>query len=188
MEIESLVEGRLGPKRWQHVQNVAKKAVSLARLYGLDEKKAYRAGLLHDIAKPLSPKELKVHAERYRLSLQPFDYSMPAVLHAPIGSAMLKAEGIEQDDEVLEAVRYHTTGHPSMGDLAKVIYIADLLEEGRSFEGVDTLRSLEGKDLNLLLFYCVRHTLQYVLERKNMVHPDSIMLYNHLRERISDET
>ena len=167
-----LLEARLSPKRVRHSLGVEKEALRLARRFGVDEKKAQVAALLHDVSKGQMPEPGSVVSPLYRAN--------PELLHGRLGAEFLEeALGIE-DQEILLAVRYHTTGRAGMTDLEKVIYLADLIEENRDFPGLDELRAAAARDLDEAVFCGMQHVLSYVLRQGWPIDEDSIRAYNDL--------
>ena len=107
--------------------------------------------------------------------------SNPKTLHALTGS--LVAERIFGENKaVVDAIRWHTTGHPDMDQLARIIYISDYIEPGRNFPGVDVLRQITNKDLNLGVLAGLDHTLTFLIQRNHFIHPLSIAARNRMLE------
>jgi predicted HD superfamily hydrolase involved in NAD metabolism len=91
------------------------------------------------------------------------------------------------DKEVLEAIRYHTTGRPGMSLLEKVIYLADYIEPGRHFPGVDEVRALAKQDLDTALIQAVKNTILFLMKKNQPVYPDSFQTYNDLVMKQEDD-
>ena len=167
------------PDLFMHSVGVEETAYRLALNYGADTQKASLAGLMHDYAKSFSNERL------YRIAVEnnlADDLSLqePSLLHAPVGAWLLKWElGIE-DVEVLEAVKVHTTGAAGMSLLARIVYLADYIEPGRTHFGVIEIRELAFADLERALLGAVNLTIKRVLERGRLVHPGSISFRNSL--------
>ena len=134
---------------------------------------------MHDYGKSFSNDRL------YRIAVEnnlADDLSLqePSLLHAPVGAWLLKWElGIE-DGEVLEAVKVHTTGAAGMSLLARIVYLADYIEPGRTHSGVIEIRELAFSDLERALLGAVNLTIKRVLERGRLLHPGSISFRNSL--------
>jgi predicted HD superfamily hydrolase involved in NAD metabolism len=144
------------PSRKAHTIRVALKSAQKARSLGVDERKAITASLLHDCAKD-------IQADDPLLSGFEMDESVPApVLHQYTGAYLAKNHFGVDDEEVLDAIRYHTSGRAGMTPIEKLVYLADALEEGRTYAGVDALRKLwdeKGVD------ECLEATLKGTLEK-----------------------
>jgi nicotinate-nucleotide adenylyltransferase len=106
-------------------------AWDLSGRYGLDREKGYLAGIAHDIAKSLPEPELKRLAKKDGKPVSKLEEKKPSLLHPRAGAILLRSRFGIDDDEILGAVRDHTSGSPGMGDLAKIVYIADKVEPGR---------------------------------------------------------
>ena len=140
-ELEQVVVNLLNPNRVKHVLGCRDTAAEMARIWGVDETDAARAGLLHDITKALDgPLQLTLCSE-YGKVLDEFSENNPKTLHAFTGS--LVAQRIfGENDAVVAAIESHTTGKPAMNTLEKIIYVADYMEPNRDFPGVEELRHL----------------------------------------------
>lgn len=156
-----VMRDRLSPARYRHAVGVARTAVRLARRYGVDPDKAWLAGLLHDYAREMPEEECLRLAGRYALLA---DVSQPtvALLHGPLGAALLRDELGIDDPEVLQAVARHTTGDTGMSGLDKVVYLADVIEPGRDHAGVEALRKLARRDLDRAVLAAMDATLAYL--------------------------
>jgi len=173
-----MLKRRLSKHRYEHSLNVSYEAVRLARLYGGDEEKAELAGLLHDVAKETSGKEqLKlIKAAGYPVS--PELMAAPKVWHAPAGAAyiMLKL-GIE-DEDIINAVRYHTTARANMSLLEKIVYLADYTSAERSYNGVEDMRRLVDESLEAAMKYALRFGIGNQASKGQVIVPDTFMAYN----------
>ncbi len=181
-----LMKDILGEEQARHCRNVAEAAVSLAEKYSADKEKAYLAGILHDYGKKYSGQELIRKAEKLGLGLDRITRQHEKLLHAPAGAALLEAELEISDPEILRAVAYHTTGRKGMTLFEKIIYLADHIEEGRSYEGVEKTRELAFHNLERALLAAVDSTIRSVLDRGLLLHPRSVIFRNSLVEEISE--
>lgn len=171
-----LTEGRI-----KHSYRVADCAVKLAKIYGCDEEKAYLAGILHDLAKCLNTDQVKDYVEKYEIYLDPIEDGSLALSHSAIGAYIAEYEFGIEDKNVLNAIKYHTTGNANMTCIEKIIYIADLIEDGRKLPHVIELRKLayDGK-LNEALLMSYNNTLSYVIRRDKLIHPRTIEARNFI--------
>lgn len=173
---QMLTAGRLN-----HSNNVAKCAVKLCEIYGCDKEKAYLAGIAHDCAKYLSDKEVEDYVNKYEIYLDPIEDGNRSLSHSVIGSYICKYEFGIDDEDVINAIKYHTTGREDMCLLEKIIYIADLIEEGRKFPAVNILRDLAYKgELDEALLTSFNNTLMFVINKKEEIHPRTVMARNYL--------
>lgn len=178
------VEQRVKAKRYKHILGVADTAEILASTYGVDVEKARLAGLLHDWDKGMRDGEIRQRAIDLGIleEVGPWVVEhMPEVLHGPTAAAALKREFPEIPDDVLHAIKCHTTGALEMSDLDKVLYVADAIEPNRQFAEADAMRDLVGKvDLDEL-FYQVYKFWTFALIRNDVVlHPDTIEIWNSI--------
>ena len=171
-QLEPIVIRLLNPNRVAHVLGCRDTAVKLARRWGADETDAARAGILHDITKALDgPLQLTLCRE-YGTILDEFGCKYPKTLHALTGS--LVAERIFGENEaVVSAICYHTTGKADMSLLEKIIYVADYMEPCRSFPGVEKLRELAFSDIDGALKLGLELTLEHLENLGDEVSPAS---------------
>ncbi len=177
---ERLMKGHLGDRLYRHSVGVAETAAALAVRYGGDRQRAYLAGLLHDYGKAYTREELCQKAELLGLRLDRITLAEKRLLHAPVGAALLQHELGLTDPAVLKAVAYHTTGREKMSLLEKVLYLADLIEPERDFDGVEKLREIAFTCLDAALLAAVDQTIQSVIRRGLLLHPRSIYFRNSL--------
>lgn len=159
-----------------HSLRVAEEAERLAPRLGADPRRARLAGLVHDVAKELPPGELSHLCRLAGLdTVSPEDG--PDLLHAPVGAWLLESWGLS-DAKVLEAVRCHTTGCPGMGAEALAVYVADLVEPGRSFPGVTRLRRLAEQDPAEAFLAGLEGSVRTLLRARRVIHPATLATYN----------
>lgn len=170
----------LSEKRYKHSLGVCDEAVKLAKLYGADTEKAYMAGLLHDCAKGYDTnKQIELCAE-YGIALDKITLSCKAVIHAPLGAAVAKDEYGIDDEEILEAIRCHTVAKENMSLLDKIIYIADMIEPMRDFDGVDKLRKAAYKNIDEAFIMGLKQSIVFNAEKNKIIHPDTISAWNYM--------
>lgn len=179
-ELISRLNQRLSAHRFIHTLNVAQEAEKLAKLYHVNTEDAIVAGLLHDYARELPDEELLRLAQEDHWPLNPVEKEIPMLLHGPVAAYLVKRDLGITDPSILQAIRFHTTGCGQMDDLAKIVFLADMLEPSRNFPGVKELRQLAYHDLNRALLKCLEHTLLYVIERGRLLHPLTVEARNAL--------
>lgn len=165
-----------------HVEGVSAACRHLARRYGCDEEKAAFVGLIHDVARAMSPQELLDQAQSRGIPVGKAERAAPVLLHAPVGAALLQRDWGIEDPEVLEAVACHTTGREGMTLLDKVLFLADKLEEGKEgyYAGLERVRELAEKDLDLALLEFFNWQVRRLVERNALLHPQAIAARNEL--------
>ncbi|MFC1566938.1 bis(5'-nucleosyl)-tetraphosphatase (symmetrical) YqeK [bacterium] len=172
-------------KRLEHSKSVAEIGVKLAEKYGADTDKVYLAGLLHDVAKDIPFAHLSDYGVDVKL-IPDFDELLvcaPAVIHSHAGDQVCrKFLGID-DEEILHAVKVHTTGSENMNIIDKIIYIADCIEPLRDFEGTDHVRKIAFEHIDRALEEAFALKIKGVLEYRGVICPDSIKAWNGLMKK-----
>lgn len=176
-ELIDHLEKALKDKRFQHVLRVEETAVKLAEQYGVDVEKASIAGLCHDYAKQRPDEDFIAEIKKKGLNPLLLDYGN-AIWHGVVGAELIKDELGIWDEDILNAVRHHTTGAPVMTKLEQVIYMADYIEPGRDFTGVKKARVITAANLQAGVAYQTKHTLAYLIENGKPVYPKTIDTYN----------
>ena len=159
----------LKPKRMPHVLGTEQEAVRLAEKYGADVTKARIAALLHDCTKKLDMDEQLAMCRQYAIPLDELEQKALKLLHSKTGAAIAR-DVFAVDDEIYNAILYHTTGKPDMTLLEKIIYLADYIEPTRDFPGVETLRKTVYEDLDRGLLLGLTMTIDEMEEMGNPVH------------------
>ena len=175
----ALVKVQLTEKRYKHTLGVMETAVELAEKYGADVRKAELAAIFHDYAK-FRPKD---EMERIIMEqgMDPLLLHFHSELwHAPVGAYLVRTEAGLEDEEILRAIERHTSGKPGMTLLDKVIYVADYIEPGRSFNGVEEVRELARHDLDKAMLQAVKNTISFLLSKGSPIFPDTFHTYNDL--------
>ncbi len=170
---------RLGEAALAHSERVADTAEGLASIYGVSVASARLAGLLHDWDREASHDELLDSARGEGLALVAAEEVQPRLLHARTAAASLARDFPTLPAEVVSAVARHTVGEAAMGDLDKIVYLADMLEPARDFEGADDLREAVGTlTLDELFARAYQHSLMYLVRERKVIHPDTVAVWN----------
>ena len=178
--IVKLLRQRLKSDRFTHSLNVAQSARELAEIYGADPALCYTAGLLHDVTKNASAEEHLALFRKAGVTLTPTEAQNRKLWHAMSGAAYMQYEmGIENED-MLRAVRYHTTGRAGMTLPERIVYIADFVSAERCYDDVDVMRSLAAVSLEQAMLYALRYTIPDLIRKGQTIHEDSLALYNEL--------
>lgn len=180
-KIIKYLKKNIGKKRFDHVVGTAKCAVKMAEVYDVDAGKAETAALLHDCAKELNDKMILKKARKYGFEIDDMYLDIPQLLHGAAGALTAKEKFGISDADILEAICYHTVPKPDMCALAKIIYVADKIEETRTFSDVKEIREAVGeKSLDhIFLMTLKRVKLSHILNNKPL-HPASLETYNHI--------
>ena len=151
----------LSDGRYAHTLRVADTAEMLANLHGLDPEKARLAAFLHDLAREVEEEEMLRIAKEEGIPLGEREREKPILLHGPVAARLARKELGVEDEEVLEAVRVHTTGEPGMGSISLALYVADKIEPDRSQPGVDNLRRLAQESLERATASALEASISY---------------------------
>ena len=179
-EADAFARSRLSEKRYEHSLRVADTAVDLALAHGLDADRARLAALLHDAAREMEPEEFLDLSREWCLRVGDPERQSPKLLHGPVAAELAKRELGIDDEEVLEAVRAHTTGRPGMGPFALVLYVADKIEPARDYPSVGRLRTLAREDLHRAAEESLRRAIAHNEERGKATHPASVKMLDWL--------
>ena len=179
-EIKSYLKDNLKPSRYGHTLGVVKTAIELAEIYNEDKQKAEIAALCHDIAKNMSYEDMLKVIEEENLKLSNDEKNSKELWHSIIAPIMAKRIFEIEDEDVLNAMRWHTTGRENMSNLEKIIYLADLIEPSRNFQGIEAIRDISRKNLNDAVLKALTHTSMYLLTKDCAVDLNSIKARNYL--------
>ena len=182
-EIEEKLKENLTEKRYAHTLSVAKKAREMAELYGVCANKAYLAGLMHDCAKCMTEDELLSYIQMYDIEMDSVAKASPQLWHSYVGAYVARdVYGIE-DEEIFDAVYYHTTGREGMSTLCAIIYLADAIEEGRNYSGVDSIRKKAETSLWDAVGEYAKSSIEFITKKGRPVHPDTQRLNDAINRR-----
>ena len=171
---EAFARSRLSERRFGHTLRVANTAADLARVHGLDEDRARLSALVHDAARETGPEGFLELAGEWGLPVGEPERQSPKLLHGPVAAELARRELGVDDEEVLEAVRAHTTGKPGMGPLALALYVADKIEPARDYPSVERLRAMAKEDLHIAATESLRRAIAHNEERGKAIHPASL--------------
>lgn len=163
------VEKMLTPKRFRHTMGTVQSAARLAALWDVDPKKAQTAALLHDCAKYMPEKKRALYAGD--------DYDIASVTHAFAGAVVAKTVFGVQDDEILRAIRLHSTGDAGMTKLEMTVFLADVIEPNRDFEGVEAYRCKIAEGPEEAMRFALDCTMQVVKRLNFHLHPATQRAY-----------
>ena len=179
--LEEYYEGlraRLNEKRYEHSLNVAKQASCLAKKYGADVKKAEIAGLLHDVTKQTDEQEQLQLISDAGMRLSDLELENKKLWHAVSGMAFLKTKLNIVDEDILNAIRYHTTGRAGMSLLEKIVFVADMTTVDRTSLEAKKVRRVVQEDLDRAVCLPAIFSMEGLIARKAVVAPDTLCAYN----------
>ena len=172
-EIVTFLKGRLQEKRLKHSFGVMEMAEKLAIAHGVDAKNAKIAGLLHDCAKNMANEELIEYCKKNDIEIDSIKLSSPGILHADVGADIARKK-FNANDEIVRSILFHTLANDDMTDLDKIIYLADLVEEGRELEGLEEIRAMAFVDLDKALVMGLEYCMECVKKVGKELHEQSI--------------
>lgn len=187
IELIRTLEQELNYKRFVHTLAVAGTASSLAMCYGMDIEKAELAGLLHDCAKCIDVRKMQKLCEKAGLEISPFEAGSGSLLHSKAGSVLAAEKYGCTDPDILNAIRYHTTGRPGMSLLEKIIFVADYIEPGRyTAKNLPEIRKMAFEDIDETLLKILYDTLVYLNSTGNTVDPMTQKTYDYYRQMMAE--
>ena len=184
-ELEKFMKEHLKPSRYTHSLGVEEMASRLAAIHGADEDKAAFAGRYHDIAKCFTSDEMNECVRKYGLSDEYIDNNPLA--HSKVAAEILKSEFGVEDEEVLNAVRSHTTGRAGMSMLEEIVYVADAIEDNRSYEGLKELQDQAAADLDGACLFIMDWTLESLEKKGRTPDRDTIEAREYILNRINNK-
>lgn len=169
-KIRRSMEKELDERRYDHTVGVAYTAGSLAAIYDVDIEKAMIAGMLHDSAKCMSNKKRIDICNKNHIPVSELEYRNPFLLHAKVGRFIAKDRYSIDDEDILNAIEFHTTGRPGMSTLEKIVYISDYIEPHRcQATNLTEIRRSAYKDLDKTVVMILRDTLAYLKSAGNEI-------------------
>ena len=178
-QIKNDLKNILSERRYIHSIGVMEMCEELAKLYGVDVEKAKLAGLLHDNAKEMPREKMLKYVEENNIPITEVERINTPILHGKIGADIAKKKN-NVDEEIENAIKYHTTGKENMTLLQKVVFVSDKIDETRKYEGVEELRKLAFENLDEAIIKKIDATLKINIEKKNVILEESIKTRNYL--------
>ena len=185
-KIRKKLEDELDTERFEHTLGVAVTSRMLARIHGADEADAYAAGLLHDCAKNVSHKDKIRMCHKAGIEVTQVEEENPGLLHAKAGVVVARTDYGIEDEDILNAIRSHTTGRPGMSLLEKIVFVADYIEPGRDERpGLADLRREAFADLDGCVLHILEATLTYLSDTAKAVDPATRETYEYYLETLN---
>ena len=173
------LKNELDKGRFLHSVNVMETSIALAEHYKVDPEKAALAGILHDCGKNYKGDRAKEFLKIIPYQADAIEWAQTRLLHGIIGEYLARTEYGISDEEVLGAIRWHTTGRADMTLLEKIVYVADYIEPLRNFEGIEIMREAAYEDLDRCVVLCANSTIDYIIKKGVLLHPKTIETRNH---------
>ncbi|HOR86022.1 MAG TPA: bis(5'-nucleosyl)-tetraphosphatase (symmetrical) YqeK [Bacillota bacterium] len=178
--IMEYLKNNISPKRYIHSINASITAKKLAEFHECDAGKAEIAGLVHDCARDMDISLQLDCLVKEGIVADDLTLTAKELLHGPAAVHICRRVFGIEDEEILMAVRYHTTGRQGMSLLEKIIYLADFIEPGRSFEGIKELRCLAFDNLDKALLLAFNSAIKYIISKNGLIHADTIQSRNYV--------
>ncbi|MCR8645732.1 bis(5'-nucleosyl)-tetraphosphatase (symmetrical) YqeK [Paenibacillus sp. N1-5-1-14] len=183
-QLIEIVREQMPEKRWQHTLGVMETSVRLAEQYGADPAKAELAAILHDYCKYWQVDEQAEVVRESGRDLEVLEYDKQ-LWHAPAAAWIAEETFQIEDEDILNAIRYHTSGRPNMSLLEKIVGLADYIEPGRDFPGVERLRELAATSLDEALLAGFEGTIRVLLDQRKIVYPLTLLTRNDLVAKLN---
>ena len=181
---KKILKENLKEKRYNHCLNVALSAKELAIKNGADINKAYTAGLLHDITKEMTcDKQLKL-IDNFGIIMTELELKTQKLWHAITGAYYIKEILNINDEEIFDAVRFHTTAKANMSLISKIVYIADYISSDRDYNGVNEMRAAAKKSLDEAMLIATEFTINDLKSEGKEIHPDTILAYKECKRNL----
>jgi len=180
--IQKRIKKELPLGRYAHIIRVAKLAKKLAVQYGLNEENAELAALTHDLARLWSKEKLMEYVQKKHIELSEEELASPFMLHGLAAALILRTQYDYHNEDVFNAIRFHTTGRKGMSDLEKLIYLADTVEPGRKHVSTKIKNELKNESLNEMLYRTVKRGIKYQKQKNKKCHPWTMDMYEELKE------
>lgn len=179
--IETYIDKNFSEHRKQHTYAVAEMAERLAEHYGESKDRAKMAALFHDMYRGVSEKALNFYIKH--LELPEKYYNNANLAHGKIAAIIMERDYGIADEDILNAVRFHTTGRAGMSIIEKIIYLADAIEPNRDYPGVEQVRALAFIDLDAAIMLSLETTIRYVRDRGYYLDYDTVLARDYLKEK-----
>lgn len=177
-EIKEKLQKMLSPKRFAHSVHVMEASRRLAEKYGEDPEKAAMAGLIHDCARDLGKTETIMLCSKYGIAIDDIMQCQPELLHGKVGAFLARDIFGVNCHQILAAVSEHTMGREGMERLSSIVFIADYIEAGRVYPGVEAVRKAAEESLEKAIVAGIDNTIEYILAKGNLLHPQTVATRN----------
>ena len=179
-DLQKMIHKEMDDKRFVHTMGVAYTASAMAMAYGEDFKRAYLAGLLNDCAKCHTNPEFITLCEEYGIPITESEYENPFLLHGKLGAYQAKHKYNINDEEILSAITWHTTGKPDMTLLEKIIFIADYIEPDRKeLPNISEIRKTAFSDIDKAMVLISGSTIKYLEDNGRSIDNITRDTYNY---------
>nr|WP_027870791.1 bis(5'-nucleosyl)-tetraphosphatase (symmetrical) YqeK [[Eubacterium] cellulosolvens] len=184
-EIEEKLKKELTENRYRHTMGVTYTACALAMVHGADLNQARMGGLLHDCAKCIPNSEKIEICKKKKIEVSEFEIEHPVLLHAKLGAYLAKKEYGCDDQAILDAITWHTTGRPAMTLLEKIVFVSDYIEPNREKQpNLAEIRKLAFSDIDQCMYQILRDTVDYLSENPKSMDHTTLSAYSYYKKLI----
>lgn len=176
----------LTEKRFEHVKRVREKALELAKIYNAPTDIVEVGAYLHDIAKYFKDEKAYSLIEDEYKHLFDNGFKINEILHGFAGASYIKKVYNIKNELILDSIRYHTIGRENMTLIDKIIYLADAIEDGRNYDGVDEIRELSLVNLDKAILLEINKKIIHLINKGNLIHPNTLKMRNSLIRGIDE--
>lgn len=180
LELQADMKKKLKHKRYIHSVGVMYTAANLAMRYDVPMYKAGVAGILHDCAKEMGNEELIRYCQKNNIELSDDELCNPALIHSKAGAQIAKDRYDIDDEDIINAIRFHTTGKPGMTRLEQIIFVADYIEPNRKVvPGLDLIRQKAYIDIDITCMMIFENTINYLKNEEKHIDRVSLEAYEY---------
>ena len=175
-------------QRYEHTIGVAYTAASLAMKYEISIEQAFLSGILHDCAKCISNQKLLEKCEKNNIIISDFERENSYLLHSKLGAFYANSKYGINNQDILNAIIYHTTGKPNMSMLEKIIFVADYIEPNRfKAYNLDKIRKISFENIDMTVFIILKDTIDYLTKNNLPIDRTSIETYDFYKKLINED-
>lgn len=178
-ELYEEIKNTLSEKRFNHTLGVVKRAIEYAKVYNANIEDVKLAALSHDIAKEIPFEECMKKVEELKIQLDEIEIKNFNLLHAKLGAEIIKNK-YHFNDDIINAIKYHTTGRENMSILEKIIFLADATEENRNYPELENLVNMIKEDIDKGMIFTLKWTFDDLMKKEKLIHIDAVKAYNFL--------
>ncbi len=180
--LERFMKDNLKESRYKHSLGVEKMAIKLAEIYGADKDKAAFAGRYHDIAKCFDRETMDSYILKYSLDKSLLGNN--ALAHSKVGAAILEHEFGVTDEDILNSVKYHTTARKGMSLLEQITFVADVVEENRTYPDLKYYQDLAVSDLDQCTLEILEYTISDLTEKWRQIDKDTLQAFDQIKHKL----
>lgn len=181
-DIINILTKKITEKRFNHILGVEEMAVILADIYNIDKVKVITAALLHDIAKEYTLKECLDTLNKFNVYYDDMEGKSVELLHSKVAFAIAKYDFLIRDEDVLNAIKYHTTGRGEMTMIEKIIFVSDAIEKNRNYIGVEEIRVMAKNNIDASMIMILDNTIKYLISKNETIHINTLICRNSVLE------